>query len=73
MLHRLLNRRFRNLMENNAAVLLGVNAENKRQMPCDRLPLTVGVACEIDFVCVLCLFFERTNEIAFAADIDVLR
>ena len=71
--HRLLNRRLRNLMENNAAVLLGINPENKRQMPCNRLPLAVGVACEIDLVRIFCLFFERTNELPLAADIDVFR
>ena len=73
MQHCLLNRGLCDLMEDNAAVFLRINAENECQMPCNRLPLAVGVACEIDFVCVLCLFFERTNKIALASDIDVLR
>ena len=72
-LHSLLNRGLCDLMEDDAAVFLRINAENECQMPRNRLPLAVGVACEIDFVCVLCLFFERTNEIALTANIDVLR
>ena len=42
-------------------------------MPRDRLPLTVGIARKIDLVRILRIFFERTNELAFTAYIDVFR
>ena len=72
-LHRLLNRRLCDLMKDDPAVLLRIDAENVRQMPCDRLPLTVRIACEIDLIRILRFFFEGADEFPLTAHIDVLR
>ena len=37
------------------------------------LPLAVRIACQIDFIGILCLFFERTDQVPLAAHIDVFR
>ena len=72
-MHSLLNRRLRYLVKDDATVRRRVNAENVRQMPSDCFPLAVRITCQIDFIGIFCLFFERTNQVPFAAHIDVFR
>ena len=73
MLNSLLNRRLCDFMKDNTAVLLWINTKDVCQVPGNRLALAVGIACKIDFIRILGLFFERTNEISLAAYIDILR
>ena len=71
--HCFLNRRLCDLMEDNPTIILRVDPKDVRQMPCNRLPLTVGIACEIDLIRILGLFFECADEVALAAHINVFR
>ena len=72
-LHCLLDGGLCDLMKDDPTVLLRIDIEDMCQMPCDRLSLAVRIACQIDLVCIFCVFFERTDEIPLAAHIDVLR
>ena len=72
-MHRLLNRRFCDFVKDDAAVRRRINAKDMRKMPCNCLPLTVRIARQIDFIGILCLFFECTDQIAFPTHINVFR
>ena len=73
LLDRRLYGRLRDLVEDDAAVLIRVDSQNVREMPSDRLSFTVGIACKIDLGCMLRILLQRLDEVALAADIDVLR
>ena len=72
-LDRCLNGGLRDLVEDDAAILVRVDAQNVREMPSDRLAFAVRIACQIDLGGALRILLQRLDEIALAADIDVLR
>ena len=73
MLDRILDNVFGNGVESDAARLILGNTEFVRQMPGNGFAFAVRVCCEKDFIGILRFFFERADDIAFAADIDIMR
>ena len=73
MLYSLLNSGLRNFIEDNAAVRIWIQPQNKGQMPGNGLSFAVGVACQIDFIGILGIFLKCLDEVPLAADIDVFR
>ena len=63
---------FGNFVETDAARLVFRDAERLRQVPGDRLSLPVGVGRKKDLAGVLRLFFELTDHVALAADVDIM-
>ena len=73
MLDGILDRRLGDFIEHDAAVFLRIEPQDIRQMPGNRLALAIRVTCEIDFIRILGIFFERLDEVALATDVDVFR
>ena len=67
------DRRFGHLVEADALGLLHGNAERCRQMPRDGFSFAVRVGCEKDFVCRFRFLADFLDEVAFAADADIMR
>ena len=73
MADRILYRRFRYLVEGNAAGLIGGNAKLTRDVPGNGLSLTVRVRCKKDLACILGFLLQLLDYVALAADIDIMR
>ena len=63
----------RNLVESDAQSLFGIQPQRAGQMPGNGLPFAVRVGREIDFFGGLGFFFDLFDEVALAADVDVMR
>ena len=64
---------FGDLIEGDAHDLLRGDAEHGGQMPGNRLPLAVRVGCQINTAGSLCLLADVADQIASAADVDIMR
>ena len=72
-LHRCLDRRLRDLIEDDPAVIRSIQPQYVCQMPGNRFSLTIRIGCEIDLVGLPGFLLQFLNEIALAADVDIAR
>ena len=61
-----------NLMKFNTALVLRRNAQNMTKMPADCFALAVRVSCQINFIRFFSQGLELLNQLALAADVDIL-
>ena len=61
-----------NLMKFNTTLVLRRNAQNVTKMPADCFALAVRVSCQINFIRFFSQGLELLNQLALAADIDIL-
>ena len=72
-LYRFLDRRFCNFIKGDAANLILRNIQNRREMPGDCFSFAVRVCCKEDLACLFCFLFQLADDVALAANVDIIR